>query len=141
MPEAMKTLGLATPHAWALRAYQDVLVKGAGLVDVLPQIGALLAFALASAAGVAWPRVRLSRTLLGLALVAGAWWPAETAWRALQPLAVVRAQVALAPGDIVLDAGQVVRVLARGAREATVRATSDISGSLPNGALWFLETR
>jgi len=45
MPEAMKTLGWITPHAWALSAYQDVLVNGAGLGAILPALGALLAFA------------------------------------------------------------------------------------------------
>ncbi|HKC25721.1 MAG TPA: ABC transporter permease [Thermoanaerobaculia bacterium] len=46
MPDSMRTLGLATPHAWALRAYQDVLVRDAGLAHVLPGIAALLGFAL-----------------------------------------------------------------------------------------------
>ena len=46
MPPLMKTLGLAVPHAWALDGYFDLLVRdGAGLVDVAPQIGALLGFA------------------------------------------------------------------------------------------------
>jgi ABC-2 type transport system permease protein len=45
MPQSMQTVGLLTPHAWALTAYQDVLVRGAGLVSVLPAVGALLGFA------------------------------------------------------------------------------------------------
>jgi len=45
MPEMMSRLGLLTPHAWALRAYEDVLVHGAGLGAVLPGIAALLGFA------------------------------------------------------------------------------------------------
>jgi ABC-2 type transport system permease protein len=45
MPPAMQTLGLLTPHAWALGAYQAVLVKGAGLTDVAGSIGALAGFA------------------------------------------------------------------------------------------------
>lgn len=45
MPGWMQTVGLATPHAWALTAYQDVLVRGAGLVAVLPAMAALLGFA------------------------------------------------------------------------------------------------
>jgi ABC-2 type transport system permease protein len=45
MPDVMRKIGLATPHAWALAAYEDVLVRGAGLSSVLPEIGALLAFA------------------------------------------------------------------------------------------------
>jgi ABC-2 type transport system permease protein len=47
MPEWLQTLGLITPHAWALDAYQDLLVRGYGLLEVLPKIGALAAFALA----------------------------------------------------------------------------------------------
>jgi ABC-2 type transport system permease protein len=46
MPRSMQTVGLLTPHAWALTAYQDVLVRGAGLATVLPAIAALLGFAL-----------------------------------------------------------------------------------------------
>ncbi|MBI3977297.1 MAG: ABC transporter permease [Chloroflexi bacterium] len=45
MPKFMQTLGLVTPHAWALTAYQDVLVRGYGLAQVLPEIVALLGFA------------------------------------------------------------------------------------------------
>ncbi|HEV8269453.1 MAG TPA: ABC transporter permease [Thermoanaerobaculia bacterium] len=45
MPASMQRLGLFTPHAWALTAYQDVLVLGHGLVQILPAVGALLAFA------------------------------------------------------------------------------------------------
>lgn len=45
MPEFMQMLGLITPHAWALTAYQDVLVRGYGVVDILPEFGVLLGFA------------------------------------------------------------------------------------------------
>ncbi len=45
MPEWLRTIGLVTPHAWALDAYQDLLVRGYGLPDVLPKVGALVAFA------------------------------------------------------------------------------------------------
>src|SRR5690606_6345391 len=46
MPAFMQKLGLATPHAWALEGYYDVLVRsGTSLVDVLPEIGAVLGFA------------------------------------------------------------------------------------------------
>jgi len=47
MPEWLRTAGLITPHAWALDAYQDLLVRGYGLVDVLPKVGMLGVFALA----------------------------------------------------------------------------------------------
>lgn len=45
MPDWLKTIGLITPHAWALDAYQDLLVRGYGLWEVLPKVGVLLAFA------------------------------------------------------------------------------------------------
>lgn len=47
MPEWLKTIGLVTPHAWALDAYQDLLVRGYSLVEVLPKVGALTVFAVA----------------------------------------------------------------------------------------------
>lgn len=45
MPAWLQTIGLITPHAWALDAYQDLLVRGYGLLEVLPKVGALAAFA------------------------------------------------------------------------------------------------
>lgn len=45
MPDWLKIIGLITPHAWALDAYQDLLVRGYGLWEVLPKVGVLLAFA------------------------------------------------------------------------------------------------
>ncbi|HLF24890.1 MAG TPA: ABC transporter permease [Anaerolineae bacterium] len=45
MPDFLQTIGLVTPHAWALDAYQSVLVRGYDVLHVLPHIGALLAFA------------------------------------------------------------------------------------------------
>ncbi len=46
MPGWLRTIGLVTPHAWALDAYQDLLVRGYGLMEVLPKVGALAVFAL-----------------------------------------------------------------------------------------------
>jgi len=46
MPEWLQTIGLVTPHAWALDAYQDLLVRGYGLLEVLPKVGALVVFAI-----------------------------------------------------------------------------------------------
>ena len=46
MPDWLKSIGLITPHAWALDAFQDLLVRGYGLVEVLPKVGVLGAFAL-----------------------------------------------------------------------------------------------
>lgn len=45
MPEWLRTVGLMTPHAWALEAYQDLLVRGHNLLEVLPKIGVLGLFA------------------------------------------------------------------------------------------------
>ncbi len=37
-------VGKVAPHYWAVRAYQDLLVRGRVLTDVLPEIQALLVF-------------------------------------------------------------------------------------------------
>ena len=36
---------LIAPHAWALTAYQDVLVRGYDLAHILPEVAALMGFA------------------------------------------------------------------------------------------------
>jgi ABC-2 type transport system permease protein len=41
MPKFMQTLSWFTPHAWALSAYQDVIVRGLGFSSILPEIGVL----------------------------------------------------------------------------------------------------
>ncbi len=46
MPEFMQKLSLFTPHAWALSAYQDIIVRGLDLPRVLPNLGILGLFAL-----------------------------------------------------------------------------------------------
>jgi ABC-2 type transport system permease protein len=45
MPGWMKTLSLFTPHALALAGYHDVIIRGLGLKEVLPEAGVLLSFA------------------------------------------------------------------------------------------------
>ena len=45
MPEWLRTVGLVTPHAWALDAFQDLLVRGYNFWEVLPKVGVLGAFA------------------------------------------------------------------------------------------------
>jgi ABC-2 type transport system permease protein len=45
MPQWLRMVGLITPHAWALDAYQDLLVRGYTFFEVLPKVGALGAFA------------------------------------------------------------------------------------------------
>lgn len=44
MPPFLRTLSLAVPHSWALHGYQNLMVRGLGIQDVLPQIGMLLLF-------------------------------------------------------------------------------------------------
>jgi ABC-2 type transport system permease protein len=46
MPEFMQTVSRFTPHAWALQGFQDIMVRGMGLNDILPESGILLGFAL-----------------------------------------------------------------------------------------------
>ncbi|MCE9628086.1 MAG: BatD family protein [Candidatus Eisenbacteria bacterium] len=102
---------------------------------------AILAFLLAGAAGFLLMRRNVALALAALALVTAVWWPAESWWRGQQRLAVVRAPVALPPGDLQLDAGQVVRVLKRDGDEVDVRVTRDLAGALPASTLWFLGKR
>jgi len=45
MPDFMQTIGLISPHAWALTAYQDVLVRGYGVDRILPEVAVLMGFA------------------------------------------------------------------------------------------------
>jgi ABC-2 type transport system permease protein len=46
MPAAMKSIGHAVPHSWALDGYYDVLVReGTTVADIAPSLVALLAFA------------------------------------------------------------------------------------------------
>ncbi len=44
-PPVMQTLAHLSPHAWAIEGFRALLVPGSGVVDVLPQILVLLAFA------------------------------------------------------------------------------------------------
>jgi ABC-2 type transport system permease protein len=45
MPPFLRTLSYLVPHSWALTGYQNLMVRGQGLAQVLPQIGVLLLFA------------------------------------------------------------------------------------------------
>lgn len=44
-PDTLRTVAHATPHAWAAQALAEVQRHGAGLVDILPELGVLLGFA------------------------------------------------------------------------------------------------
>ncbi len=44
-PETMRTVAHVTPHAWAMDAFRDMLLNDAGVLQILPQLGVLLVFA------------------------------------------------------------------------------------------------
>ncbi len=44
LPPVLRAAGSAVPHTYAMSAYQDLMVRGRGLLDVLPEVGVLLAF-------------------------------------------------------------------------------------------------
>jgi ABC-2 type transport system permease protein len=46
MPEFLQKMALFTPHSWALRGYQDIIVRGLGVGEILPAVGTLMLFAL-----------------------------------------------------------------------------------------------
>ncbi len=43
VPQAMRTVGHLTPHAWAMDAFIALMGKGADLASIAPQIAILLA--------------------------------------------------------------------------------------------------
>jgi len=47
MPSWMQRLARLSPHFWALQGYQDILVRGLGVREVLPEVAILLGFAVA----------------------------------------------------------------------------------------------
>jgi hypothetical protein len=57
--EGMRTIGHVTPHAWAMDAFRALLFRGATLVDIVPEILVLAAFAavLLAASGLRFRRL------------------------------------------------------------------------------------
>jgi ABC-2 type transport system permease protein len=45
MPPFLRTVSYFVPHSWALAGYQNLLVRGQGLEQILPQVAVLLLFA------------------------------------------------------------------------------------------------
>jgi len=45
MPDTLKTISLFTPHAWALAAYHDIIIRGAALEEIVYEIMVLIGFA------------------------------------------------------------------------------------------------
>lgn len=54
MPPFLRSLSYFVPHSWALKGYQNLMVRGLGLEEVIPQIAALLGFALLFFLFAAW---------------------------------------------------------------------------------------
>jgi ABC-2 type transport system permease protein len=58
----MQRIAHVTPHAWAVEGFTELIRRNAGLVDVLPQVGVLLAFAAVLLVMATW---RMRRSVLG----------------------------------------------------------------------------
>jgi ABC-2 type transport system permease protein len=57
LPPVLRTLSLATPNGWALRAFVDLNTDGAGLTDIAPTLAVLIGMGLVlGALGVAGVR-------------------------------------------------------------------------------------
>jgi ABC-2 type transport system permease protein len=57
MPPFLRSLSYLVPHSWALEGYLNLMVRGLGLQEIAPQVGALLGFALVFFLIAAW-RIR-----------------------------------------------------------------------------------
>jgi ABC-2 type transport system permease protein len=53
-PPTMRRIADATPHAWGNEAFHSLVDRGEGWLDVLPQVGVLLAFAAVLVGLAAW---------------------------------------------------------------------------------------
>jgi len=62
MPDPLQALGGYSPLAWALDGYLDLFLRAAGLAEVLPRAGALMAFA-AACFVLAWRRFPLAASV------------------------------------------------------------------------------
>jgi ABC-2 type transport system permease protein len=40
----LNTIGKVVPHYWAIQAYNDIMIRNQGLVDILPELGMVAAF-------------------------------------------------------------------------------------------------
>lgn len=50
MPEWLQTVSMVSPFNWAMGGFQDILLRGQGVVDILPETGLLVGFAVLCAA-------------------------------------------------------------------------------------------
>jgi ABC-2 type transport system permease protein len=46
LPPVLRTINVALPQTWAMQGFQDLITRGMGLSEVLPEMAALLGFAL-----------------------------------------------------------------------------------------------
>ncbi|MCS6825129.1 MAG: ABC transporter permease [Caldilinea sp.] len=46
LPPVLRTVNVALPQTWAMQGFQDLITRGMGLPEVLPEMAALLGFAL-----------------------------------------------------------------------------------------------
>ena len=60
-PDSVRAVAHATPHAWANDAFSELLEHGGGVVDVVPQLAVLLAFAIVAITLATW---QLRRTIV-----------------------------------------------------------------------------
>jgi ABC-2 type transport system permease protein len=58
---AMRRVAFLTPHAWALDGYGELILRGGGVLDVLPQLGVLVGYAVVLTALGVW---RLRKALV-----------------------------------------------------------------------------
>jgi ABC-2 type transport system permease protein len=56
----MRTLSRFTPHAWANEGFAELVRRGGGLLDILPQLGVLAGYAVVLSGAGGW---LLHRTL------------------------------------------------------------------------------
>ncbi|HEX7471865.1 MAG TPA: ABC transporter permease [Candidatus Limnocylindrales bacterium] len=62
-PSLMRTLSFVTPHAWAMDAFHALLLRGAGLLEILPQLGIIVAYAVVLLAIAVWRFGRVIATV------------------------------------------------------------------------------
>ncbi len=57
-PPAMQRIALVTPHAWAIDAFAELVRRGGTVVDIFPQLGVLILYAVVLLSLAAW-RLRM----------------------------------------------------------------------------------
>ncbi len=130
------------PRSGALRWAAERVRESGGLVGaqggLLPVRAlewALLAFALALAAALRWPRHLPVAVLAVLASGAAVALPLQRSSRSGDPVAVVETLTPLDGAGIELDPGEVVRLLGRDGERIRVRAGRGVEGTVPATAV------